>query len=356
MVLPNSNPVNLIGPAKGLLIMRRKLTTRPKSNGVMGEAKAPITIEELEAISNPRNGFCTTKGVIISCDFSSQEIRVAAVASKDPIMCASFLVPEKLVTPEGKEYKNPRADYHTLTALNCVAPDRFVGKTEDEWETIARAVLPGDKKCPRDTAKTVNFAMLYLSTVQSISERNHVKLSIAEEWVKNHRKTYIGYYDWAEEVGRIAAARGYAILPGGYNSERWCAEERAGGKDGESVERAAVNYNIQGLSSIQTKESMITLDTLFEDHSDLDVPPSLIGQCHDELIVQAPGRSWVDWDKCEVKDGVVTKIKFAYDEEALHWAQVAKQVMEDTQTAMFQRMGSEIKGSAEFAIGPVWAH
>lgn len=336
--------------------MRRKLITRPKANGAPTNTEAPVIVEKLEAISNPRNGFCTDKGVIISCDFSSQEVRVAAVASKDKIMCDSFLVPEKLTTREGKEYKNPRSDYHTLTAMNCVAPERFVGKTEDEWESIARAFLPGDKKCPRDIAKGVNFSMIYLSTATSISERNHVKLNIAEEWVKNHRKTYVGYYDWAEEVGRIAAARGYAILPGGYNTHRWVLEERAGGKEGESVERAAVNFTIQGLSAVQTKESMLSLDELFEDYKYLDVPPALMAQCHDELVIQAPGRSWVDWDKCEIKDGIVTKIKFAYDEEALHWAQVAKQVMENTQTKMFTRMGSEIKGSAEFAIGPVWAH
>jgi hypothetical protein len=334
----------------------RKLLTRPKSNGTTaGVAQAP-TVEQLEFVSNPRNGFCTQRGVIISCDFASQEIRVAAVVSKDPIMCESFLVPEKLTTPEGKVYNNPRSDYHTLTAVNCIAPERFVGKTEDEWEAIARAFLFGDKRCPRDTAKTLNFAMLYLSTVQSISERNHVKLEIAEGWVKNHRNTYTGYYEWAEEVGRIAAARGYAVLPYGYNVNRWVAEERAGGKEGESAERAAVNFQVQGLSSIQTKESMITLDETFEPYAHLETPPALIGQCHDEVLIQAPGKVWVDWDGCKIEDGVVTKIKFGYDEEALHWAKLCKQVMEDTQTKMFQRMGSEIKGKAEFAIAPVWAH
>lgn len=63
--------------------------------------------------------------------------------------------------------------------------------------------------------------MLYLSTAKSISERNHVKLDTAESWVKGHRKAYPGYYEWAEEVGRIAAARGFAVLPYGYNTIRW---------------------------------------------------------------------------------------------------------------------------------------
>jgi hypothetical protein len=339
--------------------MRRKLNLRPKAGGigVIPEiAVTPTVVELQEIISNPRNGFCTSKGVIISCDFSSQELRTSAVLSKDPAMCASYLVPEKLITPEGKEYKNPRADLHTLSAVNCIDPQRFVGTTEDQWEGIARAKLPTDKRSPRDTGKTLNFAMIYLSTAKSISERNHVKLETAESWVKGHRNTYAGYYEWAEEVGRIAAARGYAILPYGYSSQRWVAEERAGGKDGESAERAAVNFMVQGSGAVQTKEAMIALDTEFESYSHLETPPALIGQVHDELIVQAPGRSWIDWDKCKIKDGVVTEIKFSYDEEALHWAQLCQRIMESTQTEMFQRMGSEIKGCAEFAIAPVWAH
>ena len=91
--------------------------------------------------------------------------------------------------------------------------------------------------------KTHNFGSIYLSSPQSVSSRNHIKLDVAESWVKRHKQTYAGYYAWAEYYGSIAAARGFAIAP--YTGRiRWVAEERSSGKEGDSAVRAAVNHAI----------------------------------------------------------------------------------------------------------------
>ena len=107
----------------------------------------------------------------------------------------------------------------------------------------------------------------------------------------------------------------------------------------------------QSISADQTKESMIRLSLRFK-----NTPVKIIGQVHDEILLEAPGRSWVDWEQSKLKNGVFTELKFGYDEEAESWALIAKEIMENVQTEMFLALGSDIKGSASYSIGPVWAH
>jgi DNA polymerase I-like protein with 3'-5' exonuclease and polymerase domains len=84
---------------------------------------------------------------------------------------------------------------------------------------------------------------IYLSTPQSIAERNHISVATATEWDKNHKETYKGYYAWANEAGRIARNRGYMIS----NTGRWRFTDEANSKgSGESPERNAVNFAVQG--------------------------------------------------------------------------------------------------------------
>jgi hypothetical protein len=212
-----------------------------------------------------------------------QEIAVATVLSKDPAMTKAQLLPKKKKLPDGTEYPDPYSDLHTLTGCTCTHPHLIEGKPESEWDAIVRVVQPGEKRKPRDISKTLNFAMLYLSTSQSISERNHVKLDVAESWVANHRKTYAGYYEWAESYGALASARGFCIVPltGRW---RWVSEERSGGKDGDSAVRAAVNCAIQSLSCSQTKESMLRIQKWIDNHPIFnDNRVQLIGQVHDRF-------------------------------------------------------------------------
>lgn len=184
--------------------------------------ETPVPVEYVEFISNPRNGFCSDdKHVIISCDFSNQEARVAAAVSKDPAMVEALTAPTVLTRPDGTTYNNVRADLHSLTSSLATHPHVVAGLTEDLWDAAVRVTQPGEKQPPRQYGKTLNFSMIYLSSAKSISERNHVPLATAEAWVKGHMETYSGYYDWAKECGSMAAARGFSILPYGYSSIRW---------------------------------------------------------------------------------------------------------------------------------------
>jgi hypothetical protein len=193
-------------------------------------------------------------------------------------MVEAHLAPPEIAKPDGTLTTNPRACLHTLTAALCSHPHLVEGLEEYDWYDAVTTLQPGDKAVPRQTGKTVNFSMIYLSTPQSISERNHVRLELAQEWVKNHMLTYKGYYDWANEYGAIAAARGFAIIP--YTGRlRWVAEERSGGREGDSAVRSAVNAAIQSLSATQTKRSMLRAQHFSDNNPQYDA--QLIGQVHD---------------------------------------------------------------------------
>lgn len=144
---------------------------------------------------------------------------MGAALSKDPVMVEAYTVPKKLKDADGNEYKNPYSDLHCMSAVTCIMPSWFKGIPETEWVDHSKKVPPQSKRSPRDNGKVLNFAEIYLSSAQSIAERNHISLEIAKEWDKRHKETYKGYYDWAKEIGRVAAARGYAINARGRH--RW---------------------------------------------------------------------------------------------------------------------------------------
>ena len=128
-------------------------------------------------------------------------------------MCNSYFQPEYLIATSGKKYKNPANDLHLLTAATVTHPHLIEGHPEENWFDLLNIIYPGEKTSPRQMGKTHNFGSIYLSSPQSVSSRNHIKLDVAESWVKRHKQTYAGYYAWAEYYGSIAAARGFAIAP-----------------------------------------------------------------------------------------------------------------------------------------------
>jgi hypothetical protein len=291
--------------------------------------------------------------VLGSFDYSGQESRIAAVLSRDPAMVEAHLAPKKLVTEDGIEYVNPAADLHLLTCATGSHAHLVANQPKHMWYTILTQVLPGEKKDPRSIGKTINFAMQYLSSAASISERNHVKLEVAEKWVKSHMETYPGYYIWAEEYGNIAAARGFALIPF-TNNKRWVLEERSGGRDGDSAIRSSVNAAIQSSAAYQTKKSMILIQQAIDNGNLPDA--QIVGQCHDEILLYYPGKSTINWEKSEVKNGLYTSLKFEEDEQAKETKIKVLEIMEKVQTDMFRALGSEIKGACSGSIAPIWAH
>lgn len=293
--------------------------------------------------------FCAPSGyLLVEADYSGQELRIGAVLSKDETMVEAFTAPDKLLTEDGREYDNPYADLHAMSGITCIDPDWFIGIPVEDWVKRSRECRPGQTKDPRSNGKTLNFASIYLSTAKSIAERNCISLETAKEWESRHRKSYKTYYDWAAEVGRIAVARGYAI-----NTEgriRWVDEANSKGS-GESTERNAVNFLVQGMAADMTKEADIRLREAFRGTG----IKGLLA-VHDALLFKIPGTYEILWDESEQKNGVWTKLKYKINKEAEEIGNKIIAIMEEVETEMFSYLGSPIKGKADIGIKPFWSH
>ncbi|TEX51490.1 MAG: hypothetical protein B7C55_05295 [Actinomycetales bacterium mxb001] len=307
-----------------------------------------------KCIANPRIVFQPPSDKVwISVDYSGQEAITAAVVSNDSTMCRSYLADPSILGPDGILYPNPEADMHTLTAAKCIAPHLFEDQPLYLWRQIA------DKSGARKKAKPLNFGALYLMTSSTASETFSVKESVASDWLKNHRNTYPGYYSWAEEYGSISASRGFAICPF-TNCIRWVDEENSK-RVGESSIRAAVNFAIQGPCAQMIKEAT---NSLYFNVCSKYPEISILNIVHDEINIIAPGSCWLDFSKVSINSkGLITDVNgkpcppsFLFDEQASFYANLVKSTMEHVQTSMFSSFGSNIKGRAEFSVGPYWVH
>jgi len=285
--------------------------------------------------------------VITSCDYSGQELMVAACVSNDEVMLQSFKLPEQ-ITIAGITYDNPYADLHTLTTKNCCFPQLFENVPEHLWVSTARnpdlIKLKGD---PRSYGKRLNFGIIYGQTAQAISDQQYVPLKTAEDWIKKHKKTYSGFHLWAEEIAHIGEARGWIPTP--YDQRiRWVAEANSKGAE-NSAGRLAVNHCIQGTSATMTKMALVEITKRI----DLD-KVYLIATAHDEIVVEHPGRVTLDLDldKSKIKNNVVTKPVWVPDEEALYWARQIQAIMLQAEEEVLQ---GKLKGRVGVAIAPWWS-
>jgi DNA polymerase-1 len=306
----------------------------------------------------PRSGFVAPPGyAILSVDFSSQEIYVAAVLSKDEKILQSFLEPEilplldaqgnQLKDKEGKDvfYKNPLADLHTITCKDCCFPHLFHNAPIHEWVKIAKDEskinLKGD---PRTYAKRLNFGIFYGQTAERMADLWHVKQDATKMWLKQHQTTYHQFHSWAAEIGHLCEVRGWSRNVDGLI--RWVAEDNAKA-EGASPARSGVNFQIQGYSSTQIK---LAQQKVFRAYRGTKARMGML--VHDELVCLVPGGLTLSTTKSEYKKGIFKPI-YEPDEEAQYWTDLTCNLMQDAQTETFN---GEWKGRAAAVPSIYWNH
>lgn len=294
-----------------------------------------------------RSGVCAPPGkLLVSLDFSNQEAQIAAVVSRDQLMCNVFRSQEKLQREDSSWYVNPDSDMHTLTTAYCVDPEKYAKLPRDQWREEA------DRSGDRKIAKILNFAILYMATAVSIAESNYVKEEVAKKWVEAHKETYKDFHKWAQQEGNIASILGYAygaFTP--YNVCRFVAEENAKGS-GESPARSAVNHMIQGTASIITKMAVNRIRKAIKGTRTV-----IVGVIHDEVLIETPGYIEPITESIKRKDnGLITSIKWKTSKEVETVINQIKQIMCDVETELYQAYGSDVVGRAGSDPAPYWAH
>jgi DNA polymerase I len=188
--------------------------------------------------------------VLVVCDYSQIELRLAAWVSQDSAMLRAF---------ESGE------DLHTQTAA------AVLGKPKSE-------VTKEDRKL----AKALNFGLVYGQQAKGFVRyvRDKFNITLTEEEAQKHRdaffQLYQGLNSWHQDARQAApgVTEGRTIL----GRRRLIAEDAPDWKRFQ----AQVNFVVQGGAAEALKTGMLGLAE--------KLPPEaqLIGTVHDELILQCP--------------------------------------------------------------------
>jgi len=203
--------------------------------------------------------------LLICADYSQIELRVLAHISKDETMQDAFR--------EGR-------DIHTHTA------SLIFGTEEDEVDSDMR-----------DTAKTVNFGIVYGISAFGLSKQLGIATGKAQGFIDAYFERYPGIKNYMHDAVEQARQEGFVTtllkrrryIPE-INSKQMTVRQFA--------ERTAINTPIQGTAADLIKLAMINIHKAI---CDKKFDADMILQVHDELIFDAPKKK-IDEITAQVKD------------------------------------------------------
>ncbi|MDZ4209735.1 MAG: DNA polymerase I, partial [Candidatus Curtissbacteria bacterium] len=214
-----------------------------------------------------RKAFIAEKDfVLLSCDYSQLDLRVAAHLSGDPDMTDAFKRGE---------------DIHTRTAANVFGIDASAVTQE-----------------MRRQAKTLNFGVLYGMGLLGFQRASGVSRAEAKIFIDNYNKEFSGLARFMEETKQKARKDGYVSTLFGRRRPipdilSTMPMLRA------SAERMAINMPVQGTSADLIKIAMINVQKLIDERYPNEV--RMLLQVHDELLFEVR-RDLVEKVSKEIKE------------------------------------------------------
>ncbi|MFZ5803102.1 MAG: DNA polymerase I [Candidatus Omnitrophota bacterium] len=193
------------------------------------------------------------KGKIVSADYSQIELRVLAHLSGDKNLMHAF-----------REDK----DIHRFTATLL-----YEGVREED---VTREM--------RDTAKVINFSIIYGKTGYGLSKDLGIPIPEAEQFIRQYFERYEGIKKYLDQQKEKARKQGYLETILGRRS--YFPEINSSNLQvRQFAERAAINAPIQGSAADLIKLAMIRIqEALRRDFAEA----WMIMQVHDELVFDVP--------------------------------------------------------------------
>jgi len=189
---------------------------------------------------------------MLSCDYSQIELRVLAHISKDRALTDAF-----------KE----DLDIHAYTASLI-----FDVGEEDVDEAM------------RNTAKTVNFGIVYGMSPYGLSKDLEIDIEQAKEFIESYFQRYPSIKEYIEESIEEARTKGYVTTI--MNRRRYIPEIASSDiRIKQFAERTAINTPIQGSAADIIKAAMLDIDKALKDSG---MKTKMILQVHDELVFDVP--------------------------------------------------------------------
>ncbi|MGD8628619.1 MAG: DNA polymerase I [bacterium] len=190
--------------------------------------------------------------VLVSADYSQIELRVVAHLSGDRALIEAFSKGE---------------DIHSQTAA-------FVFKVEPDKVT----------RSMRTIAKAVNFGILYGMGAQALAKNTGLSREEASGFLKEHRQTYPGLYEYIDRC--LEEARETGMVQTVLGRRRYIPDLSSGQSQMRSAaERMAINTPVQGSAADIIKLAMLEIS---KDIKRQKLRGGIIIQVHDEILVDCP--------------------------------------------------------------------
>jgi DNA polymerase-1 len=211
----------------------------------------PIREKEGRAI---RRAFVPEQGWdFISVDYSQIELRILASLSEDESLMSSF--------------RHDR-DVHRATAALLFGVEENSVTSEQ-----------------RQTAKTINFSILYGMSPFGLSKRLGISRGEASTFIDTYFLEYSGVKAFFDKIIEDAKANGYVETLLG--RRRYIPEITSQNRNiFEAGRRIAINTPIQGTAADLIKKAMVEIDTEIMRRK---LRARMLIQVHDELVFESPG-------------------------------------------------------------------
>ena len=224
--------------------------------------------------------------LIVSIDWSQQELRIGAALSRDKAMLDCFIGSNvvHVISPYvrgllGEELyqeliQTETKDMHTMTAA---------GMAKIDYETAARLQAEGDKKFKniRGKAKNVNFGGAYDIGKTKLARQLIIPAEEAKQYLADKKVLYFDFENWRRETIETAHRQGYVST--NFGNHRHVFKEILSKDDSirSHCERALVNYLVQACASDNLKK---VIRTVRDDGVLNRTGASLIAPIYDELV------------------------------------------------------------------------
>lgn len=220
-----------------------------------------------------RNIFIAEEGnILFSADFSSQELRLASIVSKDENMLDAF--------------RNNK-DLHLLTANSIYKlniPNEYIVTDHPEYEFYKNKYSKERKK-----AKFINFGILYGASAFGVSNLTGENEEQSQKMVDNYYNYYKGINDLKNKTEKFLQKNKYV--------ENIFGRKRRFIKIDGNAKRQSVNFLIQGTAADMLK---ICLSRIWNEIIKPYPQVKIISTIHDEIIIQVPNN---------IKDDIKQKLR-----------------------------------------------
>lgn len=196
-----------------------------------------------------RRGFTPSPGrLLLSADYSQVELRLLAHFAQDKNMLDAF---------------KHDLDIHKQTAAE-----------------IFDVPLDQVSKDMRNSAKAINFGLMYGQTSFGLSQALHITQAEAKRYITNYFKKFHSVKSFLDELKEKAESTGYAITL--FGRKRMLPDIKSTNRQVKAMaERVAINSPIQGTAADIIKLAMIQIDLILREKN---FKSKMILQVHDELI------------------------------------------------------------------------